>query len=572
MPSVTYSSGSGTVSLPANVDVVTLTIWGGGGGGSTNGGAGYGGAGGTCSFNARGKTSYTYAVGSGGIADPILNDYSDGDGTYSTFYCGNLSIGAGGGPGYLRVYQGAPSVGVTDPSNLISSQSFSPGGAPTNGTYTYPDGSTGGQGTSYPQTYGQGGNGDPNGSSPGNPGIVIVSYTVITTTVPGPPTSVTATAGAGQATVSWTAPTNTGGSAIIDYTVTSSPGGLTATTSGTSATVIGLTGGTSYTFTVTARNSVGSSSPSSPSNSVTVISFLYFSQPLSLSQIATAGGVSKSMSALRGKTVYNSGGVTTTVPATGNYGLSLFSGKTFRTPATVPNIVDPINAIAGNAQVTLSWSAPNNGGSPIIDYTVTDSGGLMNPSSVTTTNTTVIITGLTNNISYIFGVTARNSVGSSPINYSGSVTPVAPVNTLKITTGILQTATAQYPTWGPFLGSYPAPPSFTDKIATIVYVDNQYYYALRCYFTMSNGNSSPVYIYFDINSFTGQTSIILNNVNYGNKPHIAVYFPYGIVNAFVYLQFAPNGGTFTISNDPPSDYASREKGYQNASGNAITWP
>jgi len=40
---------------------------------------------------------------------------------------------------------------------------------------------------------------------------------------PGAPTGVTATAGIGSASVSWTAPADDGGSAITGYTVTSSP-------------------------------------------------------------------------------------------------------------------------------------------------------------------------------------------------------------------------------------------------------------------------------------------------------------------------------------------------------------
>ncbi len=79
-------------------------------------------------------------------------------------------------------------------------------------------------------------------------------------TVPGAPTSPRATAGNSSAVVTWTAPTNKGGSTITKYTVTSSPGGKTATTSGaTTATVTGLTNGTSYTFTVTATNATGTS-------------------------------------------------------------------------------------------------------------------------------------------------------------------------------------------------------------------------------------------------------------------------------------------------------------------------
>jgi hypothetical protein len=103
--------------------------------------------------------------------------------------------------------------------------------------------------------------------------VTLSSNTVITTapaTVPGAPTSVSATGGNANALVSWTAPVSAGGSAITGYTVTSSPGSVTATTSGsTSVTVAGLTNGTAYTFTVVATNAVGDSVASSASTAVT---------------------------------------------------------------------------------------------------------------------------------------------------------------------------------------------------------------------------------------------------------------------------------------------------------------
>jgi len=72
-----------------------------------------------------------------------------------------------------------------------------------------------------------------------------------------------------SATVSFTAPTNDGGSAITLYTITSTPGGLVASTSQVgSVSVLGLTNGVSYTFSVTATNSVGTSASSSASNAV----------------------------------------------------------------------------------------------------------------------------------------------------------------------------------------------------------------------------------------------------------------------------------------------------------------
>ena len=90
---------------------------------------------------------------------------------------------------------------------------------------------------------------------------------------PGAPTIGTATAtGTTTATVSYTALTSDGSSTILSYTATSSPGSITATitqaTSGTIS-VTGLSPSTSYTFTITALNSVGASSASAASNSIT---------------------------------------------------------------------------------------------------------------------------------------------------------------------------------------------------------------------------------------------------------------------------------------------------------------
>ena len=87
--------------------------------------------------------------------------------------------------------------------------------------------------------------------------------------VPGAPTAVTATAGAGAATVSFTPPASNGGAAITGYTVTAMPGNITTTGTGSPITVSGLTNGTSYTFTVKATNSVGTGPESTPSNAVT---------------------------------------------------------------------------------------------------------------------------------------------------------------------------------------------------------------------------------------------------------------------------------------------------------------
>ncbi|MGA0732737.1 MAG: fibronectin type III domain-containing protein, partial [Candidatus Nanopelagicales bacterium] len=85
---------------------------------------------------------------------------------------------------------------------------------------------------------------------------------------PSAPTGLTATAGNGQVSLSWTAGSD-GGAAITDYVIEYSTDNSTwstfsdGTSTSTSATVTGLTNGTLYYFRVKATNSVGTGSASS---------------------------------------------------------------------------------------------------------------------------------------------------------------------------------------------------------------------------------------------------------------------------------------------------------------------
>ena len=82
--------------------------------------------------------------------------------------------------------------------------------------------------------------------------------------VPDPPTAPTGEAGDAQVTLAWARPEWDGGSPILTYQVTGSPGGQ-CSSAGNSCTVQGLTNGTGYTFTVTATNALGTSSASAAS-------------------------------------------------------------------------------------------------------------------------------------------------------------------------------------------------------------------------------------------------------------------------------------------------------------------
>ena len=190
------------------------------------------------------------------------------------------------------------------------------------------------------------------------------------TTVPDAPTIGTATStGTTTATVAFTAPGSNGGSTILTYVATSSPGSITVTLtqagSGTIS-ITGLSATTSYTFTIIAHNALGNSVASGASNSMT----------------------------------------------TGTPVLSA--------PLTVT--VTGLNA----AQIQVAFTAPaSNGGSLITSYTI-----ISVPAKVTATlyqagAGSVIFSGLEGGTNYTFSVIAHTALADSPetISSSGVIMP-----------------------------------------------------------------------------------------------------------------------------------------------------
>ena len=118
--------------------------------------------------------------------------------------------------------------------------------------------------------------------------------------------------------------------------------------------------------------------------------------------------------------------------------LSLGTSRTINA-TTEPARVSSLVATAGNTEVALSWSAPSNGGASISDYVVeyTSNGGSTWSTFADGVASTLsaTVTGLVNNTSYLFRVTASNAIGTSAVSVASSgVTPVTTTTTTTTTT------------------------------------------------------------------------------------------------------------------------------------------
>ena len=223
--------------------------------------------------------------------------------------------------------------------------------------------------------------GDPDDPDVGPPSTDASATPVSVATRPGPPTALTATPGNAQVSLSWTAPASDGGSLVTGYHVYQgttqdfADSTIAGSPTGTSTTVTRLTNGTTYYFWVAADYG----DPDDPDVG-----------PPSTDASATPVSV-----------------------------------------ATRPGRPTALTATPGNAQVSLSWTAPaSDGGSLVTGYhvyqgTTQDFADSTIAGSPTGTSTTV--TRLTDGTTYYFWVAAVNANGKQG-TFSGeaSAKPIGP--------------------------------------------------------------------------------------------------------------------------------------------------
>ena len=295
---------------------------------------------------------------------------------------------------------------------------------------------------------------------------------------PGQPTGVQFTgSGPDRLTVAWTAPASTGASAITSYTVNWCTAGSsnnvcasswsTASATGTSHTIAGLTGGTSYGVRVQAANNRGtgpwsttrfaSTTAATPPGTPTGLSATVDDRQIALvwnappangapitsyavecrlggtaiasgncgsstfTRFTTFSGTSTTISGLANGTPYD-----IRVRASNRAGSSGWA-TIAATPAARPRIPTNVQATARGRNIDVTWTAPASGGSPITSYTVESCSGTCTSWRSTTvsgnppaTNTT--IGGLAEATTYRVRVRAVNSAGESGWSATDSAT------------------------------------------------------------------------------------------------------------------------------------------------------
>lgn len=268
------------------------------------------------------------------------------------------------------------------------------------------------------------------------------SASVTPATKPGQPRNIVPTAGNASISVAFDAPLSDGGAPVIGYIARCS----TFTANGTASpiTVGGLTNGTAYYCSAIAVNEIGQSTLATPAGPVTPstvpdpptsvvatrgngqVSVMFAPAGNGGAAItgftATCGGHSQNGTAppLLVTGLANGTAVSCVVSAANVRGSSAPSAPSASvTPATVPDAPGSVVATRGNAQVSVAFAAPADGGSAVISYSAACGNATQSG-----TASPVTVTGLSNGTPVSCTVKASNDVGEGASSApSNSVTP-----------------------------------------------------------------------------------------------------------------------------------------------------
>jgi fibronectin type 3 domain-containing protein len=289
-------------------------------------------------------------------------------------------------------------------------------------------------------------------------------------TIPNAPSGLSATAGNAQVTLAWNASNGATSYHLKRATVSGGPyTQIAAPTAGNFADT-GLSNGTKYFYVVSAINSAGESANSAEATATPVAPVSVPAVPAGLAATAGNAQVALAWAASTGATSYHlkratvSGGPYTQIaaPAATNFtdtgltngtkyfyvvsavnsaGESANSAQASATPVApvvIPSVPTGLVAIAGNGQVSLSWSA-SSGATGYHLKRATASGGPYTQIAAPTT-TSFTDSGLTNGTKYFYVVSALNSAGESANSTEVNAAPVAPVTVPAAPTGLAAAA------------------------------------------------------------------------------------------------------------------------------------